>query len=314
MSYDVFLSWSPVDRLLAQRIHRALDKAGIVTWIHADDCSVDAAITAIGMSRMMVLVFSDHSNICPRVRREAERAVSHNLTIVPFRVADVPLSRSMEYFISSTHWFDALDGPPELHLERLSDVVCRLLLSIEATAREREEALFVLEPATLKRLELNLAQAIGPVAKVFVGQSGGKARNVGELANRLSRLIEHPDERKAFINRCREDGFLPALPQIEAPAPVVNRDWLGRKKHEQTASGETEDTTLKMPWSQRPIDEQVVETATRQLAYFVGPIARILVQRSARQAVDAGDLALLLAEHLHSDAERAQFLQTLRKQ
>jgi serine/threonine protein kinase len=47
----------------------------------------------------------------------------------------------------------------------------------------------------------------------------------------------------------------------------------------------------------------------RSLAYFLGPIARVIVRRAVRDAKDFASLVKMLAEHLPLTAERAKFLQ-----
>ncbi len=47
----------------------------------------------------------------------------------------------------------------------------------------------------------------------------------------------------------------------------------------------------------------------RTLAHYVGPIARVMTHRAAREARDCASLVQKLAEHLNSDADRARFLQ-----
>lgn len=87
----------------------------------------EAIIGAINASRVLVLVFSARSNVSPHVMREVERAVNKRIPIIPLRIEDVPLSPSMEYFVSTPQWLDALTPPLEAHLERLADTVARLL-------------------------------------------------------------------------------------------------------------------------------------------------------------------------------------------
>jgi hypothetical protein len=74
-----------------------------------------------------VLVFSKRSNESPQVKREVERAVSRGLPVIPFRIEDVPLSKHMEFFISTPHWLDALTPPLEAHLDRLGETVAFVL-------------------------------------------------------------------------------------------------------------------------------------------------------------------------------------------
>lgn len=53
--------------------------------------------------------------------------MSRGLTIIPFRIEDVPPSKSLEYFMSAPHWLDALTPPLARHLNHLSDAVKRIL-------------------------------------------------------------------------------------------------------------------------------------------------------------------------------------------
>jgi len=56
----------------------------------------------------MVLVLSHHANESQQIKREVERAVHHALPVIPFRIEDVMPTESLEYFISTPHWLDAL--------------------------------------------------------------------------------------------------------------------------------------------------------------------------------------------------------------
>ncbi len=80
-------------------------------------------IESLNQSRLMVLVFSANSNESPQVIREVERAVNKGIPIIPFRIEDVIPSKSMEYFVSSSHWLDAMTPPLEKHLQRLGETV-----------------------------------------------------------------------------------------------------------------------------------------------------------------------------------------------
>jgi hypothetical protein len=57
-----------------------------------------------------------------------ESAVSRGIAIVPFRIEDVQPSTSLNYFVESIHWLDAVTPPLERHLQTLAETV-RLLLT-----------------------------------------------------------------------------------------------------------------------------------------------------------------------------------------
>jgi len=50
----------------------------------------------------------------------------------------------------------------------------------------------------------------------------------------------------------------------------------------------------------------------RQLAGFIGPLAKHMVKSAAAQAADADDLVRRLAEELDMDADRSEFIQRCR--
>ena len=133
MAHDVFISFAVEDEATADAVRAALEASRIRCWIAPRDVlpGVDyaqAIVEAISQSRAMVLVFSSRSNHSPHVRREVERAVSRGIPILPIRIEDVPLSASLEYFIGTVHWLDALTPPLEKHLRHLAETM-RLLLS-----------------------------------------------------------------------------------------------------------------------------------------------------------------------------------------
>ena len=58
-----------------------------------------------------------------------------------------------------------------------------------------------ISPEILSRAEAQLAQYLGPVAKVVVKRAALKARDVSELYFLIADEIEDPAEKKAFIRR-----------------------------------------------------------------------------------------------------------------
>jgi biotin transporter BioY len=75
----------------------------------------------------VVLLYSAKANESPQIKREVERSVNRGLPLIPFRIDNVPMSKSLEYFISTPHWLDALSGPMQQHLDRLADTVALIL-------------------------------------------------------------------------------------------------------------------------------------------------------------------------------------------
>ncbi len=139
MAHDVFVSYSTRDKITADAVVARLEAARLRCWIAPRDILPgvewgEAIVDGIHRARVMVLVFSSSANASPQIRREVERAVNQGLPIVPFRIEEVLPSRSLEYFLSSPHWLDALTPPVEAHIQRLADCVRTLLTRMDGAA------------------------------------------------------------------------------------------------------------------------------------------------------------------------------------
>ena len=216
MVRSVFLSYSQQDKDIALGVVAALEASGIDVWIAPRDVIPGAEwaaeiIDAISAARVMVLVFSSHSNDSPKVRREIERAVHKEVPILPFRTEPIPPSKSLEYFLSAQHWLDAFPPPYEAYYPRLCRHVLDLLGAPVAAAgpgpaasvgaSRKPAATFA--AAELELLERHLAYHIGPIASHLVRRAAAEARDSDDLRTRLAREIEPAAERQQFLNSLR---------------------------------------------------------------------------------------------------------------
>ena len=81
MAHDVFISYSHLDKPVADAACATLESRGVRCWIAPRDVLpgdeyASALVGAIHSSRLLVLVFSSGANQSPQVLREVERAVS----------------------------------------------------------------------------------------------------------------------------------------------------------------------------------------------------------------------------------------------
>ncbi|MCA1816595.1 MAG: TIR domain-containing protein [Acidobacteria bacterium] len=132
MAHDVFISYSTKDKAAADAACAALEAEGLRCWIAPRDITPgtdwgDAIVRAISASRVMVLIFSDHANRSQQIKREVNQAIDKELAIIPLRIENVLPSGSLEYYLDTTHWLDALTLPLEYHLSRLAETVELLL-------------------------------------------------------------------------------------------------------------------------------------------------------------------------------------------
>jgi len=128
MAHDVFISYASPNKAAADAVCAGLEQRSIRCWIAPRDIVpgvpwAESIIDAIEGSRVMLLLFSEASNKSVQVQREVERAVHKDVPLVPVRIENVMPTRTMEYFISSQHWFDAIQTPMEQHLDRMAQAV-----------------------------------------------------------------------------------------------------------------------------------------------------------------------------------------------
>jgi len=224
--HQVFICHSHHDVGFAHATCRALEGAGIRCWMAPRDISpskdwAEEIIDAISSAAIIVLVLSSSSNDSPQVRREVERAVSKSVPVLPLRVEDVLLSKSLEYFISTQQWLDAFTPPFEAHLESLRICVLEVLqgpsmdgqstYALPSTRAVPESAAIASAPVRaadfsqkdLKYIETQLASYLGPVAKFLVSQAARKASSTEELIVRLSEELKADGEQRSFRENCR---------------------------------------------------------------------------------------------------------------
>lgn len=156
MPHEVFISYAHEDRVVAETVCAAVERNGLLCWMAPRDVPPGnwgaSIIRAIENSRAVVLVFSSSSNRSTQVHREIERAVNRRLIIVPLRIEDVPLSKEMEYYISSQQWHDAVTPPVDQHA---ADVARKLKVLLAPAPEDAAPARRPLEPGGSKsRLSL----------------------------------------------------------------------------------------------------------------------------------------------------------------
>ena len=134
MAHDVFISHSHADKPAADAACAALEARGIDAGSHPATSSRGR----IGQLRLsgrsgnpdiVLLIFSRHANQSPQVQREVERAANSGKVLLPLRIDDVLPEETLEFFLSTPHWLDAITPPLEAHLEKLAEA-CSSILNV----------------------------------------------------------------------------------------------------------------------------------------------------------------------------------------
>ena len=132
MAQEIFISHSSEDKATAQAVCGALEDAGLSCWIAPRDVRPGKFFPgeikrAIERCRVMVLIFSAHSNGSSHVLREIDFATRAHAHIVNFRIEQVVVSDDLDYFLALPHWLDARTPPTAACLARLVTSVGGLL-------------------------------------------------------------------------------------------------------------------------------------------------------------------------------------------
>ena len=143
----------------------------------------------------------------------------------------------------------------------------------------------------LRTVEHQLANFVGPVARIMVKRAASSTSDPKELYELLAKKLERESDRKMFLAGRTKLGRSPALHQPLREAPQADRV-----------------TTPPGVGSQSELTTAAIERTAGILTRYLGPISNIITERAARRADSLSALYLLLAEHLENKSERARFL------
>jgi len=156
--------------------------------------------------------------------------------------------------------------------------------SIAATAT-------ILADPVMAKLESRLARRVGPIARSLVRDAVRRHSTLPEICRELSDHLPEA-ERAAFLRSCAD------LPDA-TPVPGSGSGAAFPPAGTRTMAG--------------TFDPSLLETARRSLAAYVGPIAKMMVDRAARKSATAQQLYEALAQQIGDEKDRKSFLATAPK-
>jgi hypothetical protein len=132
MTHDVFLSYSSKNKTIANAVCAKLEESGIRVWIAPRDVPAGSnfagsIVDAIDGCKVLILIWSAHANVSKHILNEISQAFDKGIPIIPFRIQDVLPTSAMSYYISNTHWLDAIDPPLENHIGKLKSSIMAIL-------------------------------------------------------------------------------------------------------------------------------------------------------------------------------------------
>ena len=127
MKYDIFISYSNIDEVIANDVCCALENGGFQCWMAPRNIQpgkpyAREIINGINSSSMILLIFTSNSNKSEHVITEVDRAFNSKKTIIPFLVEDVAMNEELDYYLARKQWFVAY---PQ-YKSRLSELITTL--------------------------------------------------------------------------------------------------------------------------------------------------------------------------------------------
>jgi serine/threonine protein kinase len=183
----------------------------------------------------------------------------------------------------------ALD--PEINIKREAQEATEINL---AAVTLQAHAAPVWDDTTLHTIERQLANFVGPMARVMIKKAAAKSRDTAELYALLSDSISDPEVRKQFLDgvqraTAERSGANQTSTEVRGTMPPQLRSLSG----DQNALA--------------PLDPGFVEETTARLAVYLGPIARVVARKAAKGAANRRQFVQLVAGHLGTQ-ERGAFL------
>jgi serine/threonine-protein kinase len=154
----------------------------------------------------------------------------------------------------------------------------------------------------LPELEPLLASHIGPMAKILLKKEAAGADGMDQLCEKLLPHIPTEAGRAHF-----QTGITQVKRRLAASGTSTGlaRPATLATGIASTVASAPARTAMRTP---QPYDDAFVELCAQRLTLLIGPIARVVAKRAARQTTDRSEFLQLLAGHIETAPERARFL------
>jgi eukaryotic-like serine/threonine-protein kinase len=173
------------------------------------------------------------------------------------------------------------------------NVTATMTLRTQTMKPMEKMPVLAIAPDILAQIEGSLSRHLGPLAKVLIRKTQAETTDFDTFFHLLADQIPDEEEQKAFLKKVA--ALKPApRPKSDgvkaAPAPAPKRA---------------------APAAPQGFSPEILATAEKRLASYVGPLARLLIKDAATQTSDLKELYRALAAHIDSEEERRDFLASL---
>ena len=224
----------------------------------------------------------------------------------PSEISKLPISPSLDAVVATalakdcaTRFQNAkafnralrLSLDPQLNVKRETQDATEINL---AAVTLQAQAAPVWDDTTLHTVERELADLVGPMARVMVKKAAAKSKDTSELYALISDSISDPEVRQKFI-----DGLQRAAAERSSTKQTSGAPRGTLPPQLRSLSGDRGALV--------PLDPGFVEETTSRLTVYLGPIAKIVTRKAAQKAGNRQQFVQLVADHLGSQ-ERGAFL------
>jgi len=279
-----FLSYSRSDERIALKLAKDLRASGVAMWVDQLDIRPsehwDRAIErAVSGCRGLVVIVSPRSVASDNVADEISFAIDSGKSVLPVMIerCTLPLRLTRMQVVDAT-------GNYERALQQCLDELMRRTGTEVATGAKASR--LRLDPVEIAKAKQHLSPIVGPIAGRLVDKAAARATSTSELYGILALHIDDQAERARFL-------ALASVP-LDVREPVRSGPAVAK------------------PLPESSIDPAEIESMTRLMANYMGPIAAIIVKRESRSAGSLERLREQLASHIRDEAQRSQFLRDAR--
>ncbi len=174
------------------------------------------------------------------------------------------------------------------------------------------------DPAVLAQMEASLARHVGPLAAVMVRRAAKECRDLPTLQARLAEQITSSAAREAFLGQGPRTSSLGTGATTGGSTGAGSRTGTGITGGSGSSGGRSGSSTHvgtmggTFVGAASPVNEVLMDQALKLLAVHLGPIARVVVKRSAERTRQREAFYSLLAEAA-PEAVRAKLLADLHR-
>lgn len=151
---------------------------------------------------------------------------------------------------------------------------------------------------TLKTVERQLAVHLGPLARIVVRRAATSSHDFNELYEKIASSLEGEEARRRFRDNLANAGIV----ELTRPPTMAHPNTAPQRTTALTSDRPAGDT--------EPTPEQLAK-ATQLLARHLGPIASVLVRRTASEIKGFDALSLRLSQYIDDAEARQDYLKAL---